>query len=103
MECDDIGGAVDGHKVMVDFRDPPIRDKRNADFFWKRRRLYEICNPCNCFFSECTELSQIDSLLALPIGELEQWNQAAEAGGRLRSRRPSCSARSSSLGYRIRV
>jgi len=103
MECDDIGRALDRHKVMVNFRYPPIRDKRNADFFGKRRRLHKICNPCNRFFSERPELSQVDPLLALPIGELKQWNQAAEAGGRLRSRRPSCSARSSSLGYRIRV
>ena len=61
------------------------------------RNLFECCHR------KAAEAYQIEALFALPINQLERWHQAAVAGGRLRRRRPSCSARSSSLGYLMRV
>jgi hypothetical protein len=103
MKRDDICGSTDRKKIPVNLADPDVGYEQDVDLRRENDLPISRPHPSQCGFCECLARAQVQPCLPLAINHLNRWNHAADAGGRLRSLLPSCSARSSSFGYLIRV
>src|SRR5260221_11858101 len=97
-----IGWASDLQKLEMNGRYSSVGNQDSYNF----RRQSGSLNRLHFFQSALRKSGQqlkIDRSRTLPIQQRNFGHQAADAGGRLRNRRDSCSAFASSLGYLIRV
>src|SRR5260221_1978577 len=97
-----IGWASDLQKLEMNGRYASVGNQAS----YNSRRQSGSLNRLHFFQSALRKSGKqlrIDRSRTLPIQQRNFGHQAADAGGRLRNRRDSCSAFSSSLGYLIRV
>src|SRR5260221_14428117 len=101
VESNYIGRASDVHKLEMNGRDSSVGNQDSYNF----RRQSGSFNRLHFFQSALRKSGKqlrIDRSRTLPIQQRNFGHQAADAGGRLRNRRDSCSALSSFFGYLIR-